>query len=432
MTLRTNFQSWMNERAPGVDRMLNKHVTEYYAPKNFNFWYYFGTCSLVVLVNQIVTGIFLAMNYTPTAAGAFDSVQYIMRDIHWGWLVRYMHTTGASLFFVAVYLHMFRSLMYGSFKRPRELVWILGILVLLVLMTEAFMGYVLPWGNMSYWGAKVIITLFSTIPFVGHYLVTWIMGALVPGDPTLNRFFALHVIALPLALLLLVVLHILALHEVGSNNPDGIEIKKGPKGNRWNKLKPADGIPFHPYYSVHDMFAAGVFITIGAAIIFFAPTVGGWFIEHDNFVAADTLVTPLDIKPVWYFTPFYAILRMVPSFWGTAFWGVLAMATSILLLAALPWIDRGVVRSVRYRGSGFRVALGVFVASFLGLGLVGAGVVAGAIRAWFPDANVALWESAFGRLMVLGYFGFFVFLWIYTYFRFERTRPVPERVTYDH
>jgi ubiquinol-cytochrome c reductase cytochrome b subunit len=327
---------------------------------------------------------------------------------------------------------MFRSIMYGSFKRPRELVWILGILVLLVLLTEAFMGYVLPWGNMSYWGAKVIITLFSTIPFAGHALVTWVMGALVPGDPTLSRFFALHVIALPLALLLLVVLHILALHEVGSNNPDGIEIKKGPKGNRWSKLKPADGIPFHPYYSVHDIFAAGVFITIGAAIIFFEPTVGGWFIEHDNFVAANSLVTPSDIKPVWYFTPFYAILRMVPSFWGTAFWGVLAMAASILLLGALPWIDRGVVRSVRYRGAGFRVALGVFITSFLGLGLVGAGVVAGVIRGWFPGANVTLWESLFGRLMVLGYFGFFVFLWIYTYFRFERTKPVPERVTHDH
>ncbi|HXE65487.1 MAG TPA: cytochrome bc complex cytochrome b subunit [Rhodanobacteraceae bacterium] len=432
MTLRTNFQSWMNERAPDVDRMIKKHVTEYYAPKNFNFWYYFGTCSLVVLVNQIVTGIFLAMNYTPTVAGAFNSVQYIMRDVHWGWLIRYMHTTGASLFFVAVYLHMFRGVMYGSFKRPRELVWLLGMLVFLLLMAEAFMGYVLPWGNMSYWGAKVIISLFSTIPFIGHDLVVWIMGALVPGDATLNRFFALHVIALPLALLLLVVLHILALHEVGSNNPDGIEIKKGPKGNRWNKLKPADGIPFHPYYSVHDIFAAGVFITLGAFIVFFAPTAGGWFLEHDNFVAANTLVTPSDIKPVWYFTPFYAILRMVPSFWGTAVWGVIAMGTSILLLLALPWIDRGIVRSVRYRGSGFRIALGVFVASFLGLGWVGAGVVANVIHATFPGANVTLWESVFGRLMVLGYFGFFVFLWIYTRFHFERTKPVPERLTFDH
>ncbi|TPG47524.1 cytochrome bc complex cytochrome b subunit [Rhodanobacter glycinis] len=424
----TRFYNWILERAPGLNGMARKHLTEYYAPKNFNLWYYFGTCNLLVLANQIVTGIFLAMNYSPTAAGAFDSVEYIMRDVEWGWLIRYMHSTGASLFFVTVFLHMFRGIMYGSFKRPRELVWILGVLIFVVLMAEAFMGYVLPRGQMSFWGAKVIISLFGTIPVIGHALVEWIMGDYLPANATLNRFFALHVIAMPLALLLLVVLHILALHEVGSNNPDGVEIKKGPKGNRWDALKPADGIPFHPYYTVHDIFAAAFFLTVAAFIVFFAPTFGGWFLEHDNFIPANNLVTPLHIKPVWYFTPFYAILRTFPSFLGTTIWGVLAMFGAILLLALLPWIDRGEVRSVRYRGVGFRVALGVLVCSFLGLGLVGAGVTAEVIPAWFPGADVTTLENVFGRSMVTGYFGFFIFLWLYTRLGLERPRPVPERV----
>jgi ubiquinol-cytochrome c reductase cytochrome b subunit len=308
-------------------------------------------------------------------------------------------------------------------------VWLLGMLIFLVLMAEAFMGYVLPWGNMSFWGAKVIISLFGTIPVIGGTLVEWIMGDYLPADATLNRFFALHVIALPLVLLLLVVLHIAALHEVGSNNPDGVEIKKGPKGNRWDALKPADGIPFHPYYTVKDLVGVGFFLLIAAFIIFFAPTFGGWFLEHDNFIPANNLVTPSHIKPVWYFTPFYAILRMIPSFLGQAFWGVLAMFGAIALLFALPWIDVGKVKSIRYRGTGFKVALGLFVLSFIMLGAVGAGVTAEVIPEWFGDVDVTFWENLFGRLMTLIYFGYFVFLWLYTRRGWETTKPVPERVT---
>jgi ubiquinol-cytochrome c reductase cytochrome b subunit len=369
------------------------------------------------------------MNYKTSAAEAFASVEYIMRDVEWGWLIRYMHSTGASLFFVVVFLHMFRGLMYGSYKKPRELVWLLGMLIFLVLMAEAFMGYVLPWGNMSFWGAKVIISLFGTIPVIGGTLVEWIMGDYLPADATLNRFFALHVIALPIVLLLLVVLHIAALHEVGSNNPDGVEIKKGPKGNRWDAHKPADGSPFHPYYTVKDLVGVGFFLLIAAFIIFFAPTMGGWFLEHDNFIPANNLATPAHIKPVWYFTPFYAILRMIPSFFGTAVWGVLAMFGAIALLFALPWIDAGKVKSVRYRGTGFKVALGLFALSFILLGAVGAGVTAEVIPEWFGDVDVTLWENLFGRLWTLVYFGYFVFLWFYTRLGWEKTKPVPERVT---
>lgn len=425
----SNIGDWVNERAPGMMPMYRQHMTEYYAPRNFNLWYYFGSLAILVLVNQIVTGIFLTMNYNPSAAGAFDSVQYIMRDVEWGWLIRYMHTTGASLFFVVVFLHMFRGIMYGSYKKPRELVWLLGMLIFLVLMAEAFMGYVLPWGNMSFWGAKVIISLFGTIPYIGNTLVDWIMGDFLPGDATLNRFFALHVIALPLVLLLLVVLHIAALHEVGSNNPDGVDIKHGPKGNRWDALKPADGIPFHPYYTVKDLVGVGVFLLIAAFIIFFAPTLGGWFLEHDNAIRANNLVTPAEIKPVWYFTPFYAIVRMIPSFLGSAVWGVIAMFGSIAVLFAMPWLDRGTVRSIRYRGTGYKVALGIFVLSFFGLGAVGAGITAEVIPAWFGNVDLTTWENLFGRLMTLFYFGFFAFLWAYTYFGWETTKPVPDRVT---
>ncbi|RAN80928.1 cytochrome b [Bacillus sp. SRB_336] len=425
----TSIGDWVSERAPGMMPMYRAHMTEYYAPKNFNLWYYFGSLALLVLINQIVTGIFLTMNFNPSAAGAFASVEYIMRDVEWGWLIRYMHSTGASLFFVVVFLHMFRGIMYGSYKKPRELVWLLGMLIFLVLMAEAFMGYVLPWGNMSFWGAKVIISLFGTIPYIGGTLVEWIMGDFLPADATLNRFFALHVIALPIVLLLLVVLHIAALHEVGSNNPDGVEIKKGPKGNRWDALKPADGIPFHPYYTVKDMVGVGFFLLIAAFIIFFAPTFGGWFLEHDNFIPANNLVTPSHIKPVWYFTPFYAIVRMIPSFLGSAVWGVIAMFGSIAVLFALPWFDRGKVKSIRYRGTGYKVALGLFVLSFFMLGAVGAGITAEVIPEWFGNVDVTFWENLFGRVMTLIYFGFFAFLWAYTHFGWEKTKPVPERVT---
>jgi ubiquinol-cytochrome c reductase cytochrome b subunit len=421
---------WVNERAPGLMPVYRKHMTEYYAPKNFNLWYYFGSLALLVLVNQIVTGIFLTMNYDPSASGAFDSVQYIMRDVEWGWLIRYMHTTGASLFFVVIYLHMFRGILYGSYKKPRELVWLLGMLIFLVLMAEAFMGYVLPWGNMSFWGAKVIVSLFGTIPVIGKDLVQWIMGDFLPADATLNRFFALHVIALPLVLLLLVVLHLAALHEVGSNNPDGVDVKHGPKGNRWDPTKPADGIPFHPYYTVKDLVGVGLFLAIAAFIIFFQPTFGGWFLEHDNSIPANNLVTPAQIKPVWYFTAFYAIVRMIPSAFGTAVWGVLGMFGAIVLLFLLPWIDAGKVKSIRYRGTGFKVALTLFVLAFFGLVLIGTDSTAELIPMLFgASVDVTSIENLFGRLMVLIYFGFFVFLWLYTHLGWEKTKPVPERVT---
>ena len=421
---------WVTDRAPGLMPVYRKHMTEYYAPKNFNLWYYFGSLALLVLVNQIVTGIFLTMNYKTSALEAFNSVEYIMRDVEWGWLIRYMHTTGASLFFVVIYMHMFRGILYGSYKKPRELVWLLGMLIFLVLMAEAFMGYVLPWGNMSFWGAKVIVSLFGTIPVIGSTLVEWIMGDFLPADATLNRFFALHVIALPLVLLLLVVLHLAALHEVGSNNPDGVDIKHGAKGNRWDPTKPADGIPFHPYYTVKDLVGVGLFLAIAAFIIFFQPTLGGWFLEHDNSIAANNLVTPAQIKPVWYFTAFYAIVRMIPSALGTAVWGVLGMFGSIALLFALPWIDVGKVKSVRYRGTGYKVALTLFVLAFLGLVMIGTDFTDDLFPKLFgSDIDITAWDNAFGRVMTLIYFGFFVFLWLYTHLGWEKTKPVPERVT---
>ncbi len=418
--------NWINERAPGLVPVYRKHMSEYYAPKNFNVWYYFGSLALLVLVNQIVTGIFLTMFYKPDASLAFASVEYIMRDVNWGWLIRYMHEVGASMFFIVVYLHMFRGLMYGSYKKPRELVWLLGMLIFLVLMAEAFMGYVLPWGNMSFWGAKVIISLFGTIPWIGDALMEWIMGDYLPSDATLNRFFSLHVIALPLVLLLLVVLHIAALHEVGSNNPDGVEIKK----KKDERGRPLDGIAFHPYYTVKDLFGAGFFLIICAFIIFFQPTVGGWFLEPDNFIPANNLVTPEHIKPVWYFTPFYAMLRMVPSFFGTAVWGVIVMFVGIFALFLVPWLDRGVVKSVRYRGRGYKIGLALFALSFLGLGTVGAGLSFEMIPRWFgPDADVTAIENFYGRFWLIVYFASFVALWAYTHFGWEKTRPVPERVT---
>ncbi|MGN7830531.1 cytochrome b [Pseudoxanthomonas sp. 22568] len=403
---------WFTARAPSFMPFYRKHMSEYYAPKNFNIWYIFGVLSSIVLVNQILTGIFLTMHFKPSAAEAFASVEYIMRDVEWGWLIRYMHSTGASLFFIVVYLHMFRGLMYGSYQKPRELVWILGMLIYLVLMAEAFMGYVLPWGQMSFWGAKVIISLFGAIPVIGNGLTEWIMGDYLPGDATLNRFFALHVIALPLVLLLLVVLHIFALHEVGSNNPDGVEIKKGPKGNRWSPTAPADGIPFHPYYTVgKDLFYVCMLVMVAAFIIFFAPAFGGWFLEHDNFTEANRLVTPEHIKPVWYYTPYYAMLRVVPHKLS----GVLVMFGAIAILFLVPWLDRAKVKSYRYRGKLSWALLLAFAVSFLWLGKIGAG----------PGTDMV--ETYIGRVLTVYYFLFFLTMPLWT--KFDKTKPVPERVT---
>lgn len=396
---------WIDQRFP-LTKVWNEHLAEYYAPKNFNFWYFFGSLALLVLVNQILTGIWLTMFYKPDDELAFASVEYIMRDVEWGWLLRYLHSTGASAFFIVVYLHMFRGLLYGSYKKPRELIWLFGALIYLLLMAEAFMGYLLPWGQMSYWGAQVIISLFGAIPWVGEDLALWIRGDYVVSDATLNRFFALHVIALPLALVLLVFLHIVALHRVGSNNPDGVEIKehKGPNG------KPVDGIPFHPYYTVKDTAAVVIFLMVFSFVVFFMPEMGGYFLEHDNFVPADPLKTPEHIKPVWYFTPFYAILRAVPDKFG----GVVAMGAAIAVLFVLPWLDRSPVKSTRYRGPIWKGALAVFVVTFLCLGYLG-----------MQPATPVLTNLA--RIFTVLYFTFFLAMPFYT--KIDKTKPVPERVT---
>ncbi len=402
----TGLLGWIDARFP-LTKMMREHVTEYYAPKNFNFWYYFGSLAMLVLVLQIVTGIFLTMNYKPSAEHAFASVEYIMREVDWGWLIRYMHSTGASAFFVVVYLHMFRGLMYGSYKNPRELLWIFGMLIYLCLMAEAFFGYLLPWGNMSYWGAQVITSLFGAIPYIGSALLEWIRGDYYISDITLNRFFALHVIALPLALVFLVVAHILALHEVGSNNPDGVDIKKvkGPDGI------PLDGIPFHPYYTVKDFVGVVGFAIIFALILFFAPTMGGYFLEAANFDPASRVETPAHIAPVWYFTPFYAILRAVPD----KLLGVIAMGAGVVILFFLPWLDRSPVKSVRYRGWMFKTALSTFVISFVALGYLG--------------LNAATTTNTYlSRLFSVLYFLFFILMPWYT--KADKTKPVPERVTY--
>jgi len=410
----SKLMTWVDERFPAT-RMWNEHVGEYYAPKNFNFWYYFGALSLFVLVNQLLTGIWLTMNYNPSAAGAFDSVEYIMRDVEWGWLIRYLHSTGASAFFVVVYLHMFRALLYGSYQKPRELIWIFGMIIYLVLMAEAFMGYLLPWGQMSYWGAQVIISLFGAIPVVGDELALWIRGDFNISGVTLNRFFALHVVALPIALLGLVVFHILALHEVGSNNPDGVNIKDLKDKNG----KPVDGIPFHPYYTVKDTFGLGVFLIFFSAVVFFAPEMGGLFLEKPNFEPANPMQTPAHIAPVWYFTAFYSILRAIPDKFG----GVLAMGAAIFLLFVLPWIDRGKVRSIRYRGLGHKFALGLFAVAFVCLSYLG---LQAPSNIYF-GLSVTVWA----QLWTAVYFGFFVFLFVYTYFGFEKTKPIPDRVNYS-
>lgn len=406
----SSLMGWVDARFPAT-KLWEEHLSKYYAPKNFNFWYFFGSLALLVLVLQIVTGIFLTMNYKPDAALAFASVEYIMRDVEWGWLIRYLHSTGASAFFIVIYLHMFRGLIYGSYKQPRELVWLFGMCLYMALMAEAFMGYLLPWGQMSFWGAQVIISLFGAIPFIGEQLALWIRGDFVVADATLNRFFAFHVIAVPLVILGLVVAHIIALHEVGSNNPDGIDIKK----NKDKNGIPLDGIPFHPYYTVKDIVGVTVFLFIFSLVLFYAPEMDGWFLEHANFVPANPLKTPLHIAPVWYFTPFYAILRAVPSIAGSAFPGVVAMGLSIVFLFLLPWLDRSPVRSIRYRGIYFRTAIVFFVISFLGLGFLG-------------TQPVTPLYTTLAQIFSVIYFAFFILMPIYT--SLDKDKPVPERVTF--
>ncbi len=396
---------WFDARFPG-HKLIREHVSEYYAPKNFNFWYYFGSLALVVLVIQIVSGIFLAMSYTPSDIEAFQSIEYIMREVEWGWLIRYLHSTGASAFFIVVYLHMFRALLYGSYKNPRELVWIIGMLIYVALMAEGFFGYVLPWGNMSFWGAQVIVSLFSAIPGIGDGLAEWVRGDYSISDITLNRFFALHVVAVPLLLIFLVIAHIMALHEVGSNNPDGVDIKKHKKPDG----TPLDGIPFHPYYTYKDLVGTGVFLILFCAVVFFEPTFGGYFLERPNFEPANPLNTPEHIAPVWYFTPYYAILRAVPDKLA----GALLMGLAILLFFFLPWLDRCKVRSIRYRGWVYRASLTAFAVSFLALMYLGLQPAQGVYVLW-------------ARIFSVIYFAFFLLMPIYT--SFEKTKPVPERVS---
>jgi len=445
--------NWVDNRFPAT-KMFKEHLSEYYAPKNLNIWYMFGSLSLLVLVIQIVTGIFLTMNYKPDAAVAFGSVEYIMRDVPWGWLIRYMHSTGASAFFIVVYLHMFRGLIYGSYRKPRELIWVFGCAIFLALMAEAFMGYLLPWGQMSYWGAQVIVNLFAAIPFIGPDLALLIRGDYVVGDATLNRFFAFHVIAVPLVLLGLVVAHIIALHEVGSNNPDGVEIKATKDANG----KPLDGIAFHPFYTVHDIFGVSVFLLVFSAVVFFAPEAGGYFLEYNNFIPADPLKTPAHIAPVWYFTPFYSMLRAITSemmyvlvlcvvvaaalgvfkgqmaglfkaavLGGTVvvvammlsidakFWGVVVMGGAVIILFFLPWLDNSPVKSIRYRPSWHKWLYGIFVINFLVLGYLG-------IK---PPSPMNERVSQIGTLF---YFGFFLLMpW---WSRIGSFKSVPDRVTF--
>ena len=448
--------NWLDNRFP-ASKLYNEHLGQYYAPKNFNFWYIFGSLALLVLVIQITTGIFLTMHYKPDAALAFGSVEYIMRDVPWGWLIRYMHSTGASAFFVVVYLHMFRGLIYGSYRKPRELIWVFGCAIFLCLMAEAFMGYLLPWGQMSYWGAQVIVNLFAAIPFIGPDLALLIRGDYVVGDATLNRFFAFHVIAVPLVLLGLVAAHIIALHEVGSNNPDGVEIK-GPNAPKDAEGHPLDGIPFHPYYTVHDIFAVSMFLMVFTAVIFLAPEFGGYFLEYNNFIPADPLKTPLHIAPVWYFTPYYSMLRAITSefmyvlmacavagaavlilkvkmaswikaavaagalvavaaMWAidAKFWGVVVMGGAVVILFGLPWLDHSEVRSIRYRPSWNKYLYGIFVINFLILGYLGVQ----------PPSAIGERVSQLGTLF---YFGFFLLMpW---WSRLGTFGQVPDRIVF--
>ncbi|MBK4990310.1 cytochrome bc complex cytochrome b subunit [Pseudomonas sp. S60] len=401
----SKFMDWVDARFPAT-KMWEEHLSKYYAPKNFNFLYFFGSLALLVLVNQIVTGVWLTMSFTPSAEEAFASVEYIMRDVEYGWILRYLHSTGASAFFIVVYLHMFRGLLYGSYQKPRELVWLFGMLIYLALMAEAFMGYLLPWGQMSYWGAQVIISLFGAIPVIGDDLTQWIRGDYLISGITLNRFFALHVVALPIVILGLVVLHILALHEVGSNNPDGVDIKKHKDENGI----PLDGIPFHPYYTVKDIVGVVVFLFVFCSVVFFFPEMGGYFLEKPNFEQANAFKTPEHIAPVWYFTPFYAILRAVPD----KLMGVIAMGAAIAVLFVLPWLDRSPVRSMRYKGWISKLFLLVFCVAFVILGVLG-------VLAPTPG------RTLLSQVCTVLYFAYFLLMPFYT--RLEKTKPVPERVT---
>jgi len=403
-----SFMSWIDERFPAT-KVWNEHLAEYYAPKNFNFWYFFGSLAMLVLVNQILTGVWLAMSYKPDAELAFGSVEYIMRDVEWGWLIRYLHSTGASAFFVVIYLHMFRGLIYGSYRAPRELLWIIGMVLYILMMATAFMGYLLPWGQMSYWGAQVIINLFSAVPVIGPDLGVWIRGDYVISDATLNRFFALHFL-LPFLLAAVVFVHIVALHKVGSNNPDGIEIKK----NKDENGIPKDGIPFHPYYSVKDIAGVAGFLFLFSAVVFFAPEMGGYFLEPPNFDPADPLKTPAHIAPVWYFTPYYAILRAVPSIAGSAFPGVVAMGAAIVVMFFLPWLDRSPVKSIRYKGVIVKSAITVFVVVFILLG-------------WLGTQPATPGLTLLAQICTVIYFAFFLLMPIYS--KMDKTKPVPERVT---
>ncbi|TCT22093.1 cytochrome b [Thiobaca trueperi] len=409
---KTENLSWIDKRFPLTETWRN-HVSQYYAPKNLNFWSFFGSLAILTLVIQIVTGIWLAMNYKPDATLAFASVEYIMRDVDWGWLIRYMHSTGASMFFIVIYLHMFRALLWGSYRKPRELLWIIGVIVYLAMMATAFFGYLLPWGQMSYWGAQVIVNLFAAVPVVGDDLSVWVRGDYVISDATLNRFFAFHFL-LPFIIAALVFLHIVALHHVGSNNPDGIEIKEGPKGNRWSDKAPADGIPFHPYYTVKDFMGAVVFLAIFSVIMFYAPTMGGIFLEAPNFQPANPMLTPPHIAPVWYFTPFYAMLRAVPPMWNSQFPGVVVMFGAILILFVLPWLDRSPVKSMRYKGPIFKTATAIFVVSFIAL-------------AWLGMQPASDFYTLLSQIFTALYFAFFLLMPIYS--SLDKTKPVPERVT---
>ncbi|MBP8184380.1 MAG: cytochrome bc complex cytochrome b subunit [Pseudomonas sp.] len=401
----SKFMEWVDARFPAT-KMWEEHLSKYYAPKNFNFFYFFGSLALLVLVMQIITGIWLTMSYTPSAEEAFASVEYIMRDVDYGWIIRYMHSTGASAFFVVLYMHMLRGLLYGSYQKPRELVWLFGMLIYLALMAEAFMGYLLPWGQMSYWGAQVIISLFGAIPVIGADLTQWIRGDYLISGITLNRFFALHVVALPIVVLGLVVLHILALHEVGSNNPEGVDIKKKKDANG----VPLDGIPFHPYYTVKDIVGVVVFLFVFCAIVFFFPEMGGYFLEKPNFEVANAFKTPAHIAPVWYFTPFYAILRAVPD----KLMGVVAMGAAIAILFVLPWLDRSPVKSIRYKGWLSKIWMLIFIVSFVVLGFYGSQAPS--------DLGTIM-----SRVCTILYFAFFILMPFYT--RMEKTKPVPDRVT---
>lgn len=399
-----NFVDWIDERFP-LKTLWKGHLSEYYAPKNFNFWYYFGSLSLLVFGIQILSGIWLTMFYNPSSIEAFDSVEYIMRDIKYGWLIRYIHSTGASFFFLVVYLHIFRGLLYGSYRKPRELLWIIGVVIFLCLMAECFFGYLLPWGNMSFWGAQVITSLFESIPFIGKPLVIWIRGDYIVSGATLNRFFSIHVSAMPLIFLILISLHLIALHEVGSNNPDGIEIKK----NKDHNGNPLDGIPMHPYYTVKDLFGFCIFFIFFFYVVFFNPEFYGFFLEAPNFTPADQLATPEHIAPVWYMTPYYAILRAIPNKLA----GIIAMGASIAILFILPWLDRSPVKSIRYKGLFSKFFLFCFIISFFILGYLG----------MEPPSTV---KTLIAQVCSFIYFSFFLLMPVYT--SFERTKKVPERV----